>query len=236
VRSLVPLNCGVAREQGYELRPPQRVLDFGCGDGSHVFEHRNSGFDAYGYDVKDYLKPSRDDDRRWFAFGPSIPFPDAYFDFVYSFQVFEHVHDHASAISEISRVLKPGGASFHCYPPTYRFVEGHIYVPLAGRFQAFPWLWLWAALGVRNKYQVGRSISDVARGNKAWLRTDTKYVSKAYITELCRPYFSEVRYVEDAYLRYWPGRTHKLAPLVDRVPALKFGVSNFVERALWLRR
>jgi SAM-dependent methyltransferase len=201
-----------------------------------VYEHRNAGFDAYGYDIRDYVKLANDDDRRWFAFGQSIPFPDNHFDFVYSFQVFEHVHNHAAAMSEIARVLKPGGASFHAYPPTYRFVEGHIYVPLAGRLQAYPWLWLWAALGVRNEYQAGRSISEVARGNKAWLGTDTQYVSKVYMTELCRRHFSEVRYVEDAYLRYWSGRTHKLAPVVDRIPQLKFVVSNFVERALWLRR
>jgi SAM-dependent methyltransferase len=235
-RNLLTLHHGVAREQGYDLRPPLRVLDYGCGAGNHVYEYRDAGFEAYGYDIKDYVQLRHENDGAWFAFGPSVPFPDEYFDFVFSFQVFEHVHDHDSAIGEISRVLKRGGASFHCYPPKYRFIEGHTYVPLGGKVQFYPWLRLWAQLGVRNEFQSDLSASEVARVNKAWLASDTKYVGKAYITNLCRGRFAEVRYVEDAFLRYWPGRTHALAPLVNRVPALKDLVSTVLERALWLRR
>lgn len=235
-RNLVPFHRGVAAEQGFELRPPLRVLDYGCGAGGHVYEYRDAGFEAFGYDVRDYLQLRDEVDAAWFRCGTAIPFPARHFDFVFSHQVFEHVHDHEQAIAEIARVLKPGGCSFHTYPPTYRFIEGHIYVPLAGRFQSAPWLYLWARLGIRNDYQRGMSAREVARLNKSWLASDTKYVSKSYITELCRRHFSEVAYVEDSYLRHWPGRTRVLAPLVNRVPPVKFIVSNVVERALWLRR
>jgi len=235
-RNLLPFHRGVAREQGYDLHQALRVLDYGCGAGNHVYEYRDAGYDAYGYEVIDYLQLRRPSDSQWFAFGQKIPFPDGYFDFVFSFQVFEHVHDHQQAISEIARVLRAGGASFHCYPPTYRFIEGHTYVPLAGRFQAYPWLRMWAELGVRNEFQADLSASEVARTNMNWLASDTKYVSKSHITRLCQSRFAQVSYVEDSYLRHWPGRTRRLAPLVTRVPALKLVVSNVVERALWLRR
>jgi SAM-dependent methyltransferase len=227
---------GVALEQGYDLSPPLRILDFGCGAGNHTYEYLDAGFEAYGYDVKDYLELRRQDDRRWFRFGPSVPFPDSHFDFVFSFTVFEHVHDHEHVISEIARVLRPGGASFHCYPPKYRLIEGHTFVPLAGAVQAYPWLWLWAKLGVRNEYQPRLSAAEVAGRNRTWLASDTKYVSKAYITRLCKNRFAEVRYVEDAYLRHWPGRTRKLARIVTLMPPLKVLVSGVVDRALWLRR
>lgn len=232
----MPFHRGVAREQGYDLAPPLRVLDYGCGAGNHVYDYRDAGFEAYGYEVRDYLQLRRESDRQWFAFGPSVPFPNEYFDFVFSFQVFEHVHDHGRVIAEIARLLKPGGASFHSFPPKYRFIEGHIYVPLGGGIQFYEWLRLWAQLGIRNEFQTGLPASEVARINKAWLTSDTKYVSKAYITKLCRGRFAEVRYVEDAYLRHWPGRSNRLAPIVNRVPALKVLVSSIVERALWLRR
>lgn len=48
----------------------------------------------------------------------AMPWPDASFDFVYSFSVFEHVSDPAKCLDEVIRVLKPGGVfliSTHMY-------------------------------------------------------------------------------------------------------------------------
>ena len=47
-----------------------------------------------------------------------MQFPDASFDFVYSFSVFEHLPDPAAVVAETERVLRPGGAcyiSLHLY-------------------------------------------------------------------------------------------------------------------------
>jgi SAM-dependent methyltransferase len=40
----------------------------------------------------------------------NIPFPDQYFDFIYSTDVFEHLENPALVIDEIIRLLKPGGS------------------------------------------------------------------------------------------------------------------------------
>jgi SAM-dependent methyltransferase len=48
----------------------------------------------------------------------ALPWPEASFDFVYSFSVFEHLQDPAKCLQEVARVLKPGGGfciSTHMY-------------------------------------------------------------------------------------------------------------------------
>jgi SAM-dependent methyltransferase len=56
-------------------------------------------------------------------------FPDAFFDFVISDQVLEHVRDLGKVASEISRVLKPGGYCFHRLPARFRPIEPHYGLP-----------------------------------------------------------------------------------------------------------
>lgn len=61
-----------------------------------------------------------------------LPFDDNSFDFVYSSHVLEHIEDRKLAISEIFRVLKPGGI-FFCAVPTsfekvYSFINHYIYI------------------------------------------------------------------------------------------------------------
>jgi SAM-dependent methyltransferase len=45
-----------------------------------------------------------------------MPFPDDYFDFIYSIAVFEHLADPSSVLDEIIRVLKPGGKMWLAFP------------------------------------------------------------------------------------------------------------------------
>lgn len=99
-----------------EFARGKRVLDYGCGSGygaahiADVAEHVTAVDVAA--DAIDYARGQFSRDNLDFkAIDPShpLPFADASFDVVLSFQVFEHVPDPSRYLAEIRRVLVPGG-------------------------------------------------------------------------------------------------------------------------------
>ena len=57
----------------------------------------------------------------------SLCFDDDYFDLVISIGVFEHIDGLDEALSEIERVLKPGGKCFAFFEPIFTSIIGHHY-------------------------------------------------------------------------------------------------------------
>lgn len=106
------------------LRAGDRVLDLGCGEGRHAIAAQAlQGADAVGVDLflKD-LQTARERQTEFASAHPSqglfalvagdamrLPFPDHSFDAVICSEVLEHVPDWRGAITEIARVLRPGG-------------------------------------------------------------------------------------------------------------------------------
>jgi SAM-dependent methyltransferase/uncharacterized protein YbaR (Trm112 family) len=98
----VPLNLGNPYPARFEeilseLPDGAAVLDLGGGDRRHV--------DPRVFNLE-YLPYYRVD---LYADGLKLPFADKSFDFILSQAVLEHVPDPAHAVSEILRVLRPGG-------------------------------------------------------------------------------------------------------------------------------
>lgn len=58
-----------------------------------------------------------------------MSFEDSSFDYVYSLATFEHVHDFPKTLSEIYRVLKPGGELIAKWSPLWNSFNGHHYGP-----------------------------------------------------------------------------------------------------------
>jgi SAM-dependent methyltransferase len=83
-----------------------------------------------------------------------MTFPDASFDLVYSFNVFEHIHDPAAVFKEIRRVLKPGGVVFsfiHLFTSDSGFHDLRV---IAGMHEGIPY---WAHLRPAHRHEVKAS-------------------------------------------------------------------------------
>ncbi len=98
----------------------KKVLEVGCGGGIMSEEVARMGFATTGIDPSpnslkiakkhaDSIGLSIDYQK---GTGENIPFPDQYFEAVVCCDVLEHVQDLPKVISEIARVLKPGGLFF----------------------------------------------------------------------------------------------------------------------------
>jgi len=84
------------------------LLDFGCG--SKPYESIFSNATSYvGVDIEVSGHSHLDSKVDVFYDGKTLPFPDAQFDSIVSFEVFEHVFNPDELFTELNRVLKPGG-------------------------------------------------------------------------------------------------------------------------------
>ncbi|MFM7685713.1 MAG: class I SAM-dependent methyltransferase [Actinomycetota bacterium] len=116
------------------VQPGDMVLDAGAGFGRHAFELARLGANVVALDyaadevmatrgtfgamveageipVQRYVAALQGDATR-------LPFDDASFDRVITSEVLEHIQNDVSAISELVRVLRPGG-TFACTVPTW---------------------------------------------------------------------------------------------------------------------
>jgi SAM-dependent methyltransferase len=104
------------------IRPGERVLDAGCGEGRHCFGALERGARVVGLDLdrpslEAGARPLRNRAEELGSLGAMLqgdtfhlPFRDASFDRVICSEVMEHVHDFRGAARELARVTRPGGS------------------------------------------------------------------------------------------------------------------------------
>jgi SAM-dependent methyltransferase len=105
------------RSFDYASGQGKRVLEIGFGLGSDLLSWAQGGAEVHGIDItEEHLRlAARNfalhgcEARLQLADAAHIPYPDGYFDIVYSNGVLHHTRDIEESLDEARRVLKPGG-------------------------------------------------------------------------------------------------------------------------------
>ena len=90
----------------------KRVLDVGCGKGrfARVFHEQDPQAELWGLDISEaMLRYVPEGIRTRAGSMTELPFEDAFFDGAYATESLEHAVEIDKAVSEICRVVKPGG-------------------------------------------------------------------------------------------------------------------------------
>lgn len=105
------------RSFDYASGRSKRVLEIGFGLGSDLLSWAEGGAEVHGIDITEEHKRlatlnfalHKRGAKLQLADGARIPYPDKYFDVVYSNGVLHHTRDIEACLSEAWRILKPGG-------------------------------------------------------------------------------------------------------------------------------
>lgn len=97
----------------YGIKPGDKILDVGCGKGFLLYDFTKvvPGLELHGIDISEYaIENAKEEikDRLQVGNATSLPFPNNYFDFVYSITTLHNLHcyDLDKALREIERVGK----------------------------------------------------------------------------------------------------------------------------------
>lgn len=119
------------------------------------------------------------------------PFPDGFFDLIFSNQVMEHVFDQALLLSEINRTMQYKGYSFHQYPLRHYIYEGHLFIPFVHKFSSWTtrYHWIrWASFLGIGKYKwhkqngLDANINGYAERHADYLAFQVNYQTQQQIT------------------------------------------------------
>jgi len=105
------------------LKPSDKILEIGCGIGTVVHELSKKGHDIIGIDISseaiEYGRKKYGSMSLEVQAAETLPYEDKSFEVVLSFDLFEHIAQIDKHISEVKRVLRPGGYYLFQTPNRY---------------------------------------------------------------------------------------------------------------------
>jgi len=231
----------IIKDLGFDLDKDSVIMDFGCGSGKMVQELCGLGYKAYGIETRMTKEENVDTEGmvkkgiiRTIDFDNYVlPFEDNTFDFIYSHSVFEHVSNYEESISEIARVLKPGGFCLHCFPSKFRPVEPHIFVPFSSLIQSHWWIHVWVSLGIHNEWEDCQSADERADRYYNYIKQETNYLTRKELSESFKIKFKDVKFCEDLFNKYSPRRGKYLYQLAKIFPFVPVLFSTFHTRVIF---
>ncbi len=117
-----------------------KILDWGSGRGTTVALLRKNGYEAYGVEIDplpfnnglpyfNAIYDSPSDFLKLINESCITPFPDDFFDIVFSEQVLEHISNLKIVSQEMKRITKLGGQHYHQFPAKWHLIEEHLHMP-----------------------------------------------------------------------------------------------------------
>jgi len=88
------------------------LLDIGCGNGAFLKVARSAGFHVFGQDISDYFVEYNQNENQIFVYNGELDqlnLAEETFDVITCFDVIEHHRNPKALLSEVKRLLKPGG-------------------------------------------------------------------------------------------------------------------------------
>jgi len=185
------------------------LLDLGSGAGGYSQEFSRGGASVISVDLLQPSLPATPPVKQIQASALNIPFRDCSIEIVFCASLIEHVPKPGILLSEIERILKPGGFIYLSFPPFYSPMGGHEYAPyhylgerlamrLVSRGRRLP---KWA----RQLYNVSedtRSFSEMYAGWGLYKMTIKRFRSLVAKTRLLYKDIS-TRYLPISFVR-WP--------------------------------
>jgi len=104
-----------------------RTLELACYDAMVSYQLAQKGARAFALDIRaDYVDPRARDAGVYFVGSNAehLPFEDNSFDFVFSYNAFEHFSDPQTVFAEALRAVRPGGVLYFRFGPLYRSAFG----------------------------------------------------------------------------------------------------------------
>jgi ubiquinone/menaquinone biosynthesis C-methylase UbiE len=197
----------------YEKFAGRRVLEIGVGQGTDLMQFAKGGAHCYGVDITENhlaltqkhfgLRGKQVDLRR--ADATRLPFPDAFFDCVYSFGVIHHIPEIDTVIGEAHRVLKPGGVAMIAL--YYKWSAFHLFSKVLADGLLHGWLFSKGYAGLLSTVEDG---ADGVR-TKPYIKLHDKRQMRALMARFA---------VEDVSVHQLEAEHFRPAPLAKRMEKL----------------